>query len=278
MKPTKRYTTKELTQLRAVLYDILSEIVRVCDKHNIDYFAIGGTAIGALYDKDILPWDDDVDLGMTRENYNKFLEVAPSELGAGYFLSWIGTDSHTPFYYAKVKKNGTEFIEEKYKHIQMHQGIFVDIFPFDNVPDSPLFRKLQFKISNFLKTCFMAKEVWMWQHFGTCNLSQPLPRSIISTFACKCMTFLFSKQLLFRMLELTQTWYNNKVCQCQGLTITEVDYFSQANIKQPILRAFGPLMIKTPNDIEAFMQENSLKRFTEEEGWQRNHYPYKLEF
>lgn len=275
--PTKRYTTTELAQLRVVLYEILGEIIRVCDKHEIDYFAIGGTAIGALYDHDILPWDDDVDLGMTRENYNKFLQVAPSELKPDFFLSWLETDSHTPFYYAKVKKEGTAFVEEKYKHIKMHQGIFVDIFPFDNIPDSPFFRKLQFKLSNFLKTCFMAKEVWMWKHFGECDLSQPLPRSLISTFACRCMT-VFSKHQLYRMLELVQTWFNNTTCRSQGLTITEVDYFTHDNIKRPILRKFGPLMIKTPNDIEAFMQENSLKRFTEEEGWQRNHYPFKLEF
>lgn len=277
MDLSKRYTTTELAQLRAVLYDILGEIIRVCDKHNIDYFAIGGTAIGALYDNDILPWDDDVDLGMTRENYNRFLSIAPQELKSDYFLSWLETDPHTPFYYAKIKKNGTVFLEDKYKNVKMHQGIFVDIFPFDNIPDAPFFRKVQFKLSNFLKTCFMAKEVWMWKHFGKCDLSQPLPRSLISTFACRCMTF-FSKRQLYRMLELVQTWYNNKVCQCQGLTITKVDYFTQANIKKPILRKFGPLMIKTPNDIEAFMQENSLKRFTEEEGWKKNHYPYKLEF
>ena len=278
MKLIQQYTTKELTQLRAVLYDILSEIIRICDKHDINYFAIGGTAIGALYDKGILPWDDDVDIGMTRKNYNKFLAVAPSELKPEYFLSWLETDPHTPFNYAKIKKNGTTFIEDKYKHIKMHHGIFVDIFPFDNVPDSPFFRKLQFKISNFLKTCFMAKDVWMWKHFGSCDLSQPLPRSIISTFACRCVIMVFSKYQLYRMLEIVQTWYNNKICQNQGLTITEVDYFTQANINKTILRTFGPLMIKTPNDIEAYMLQNSLKRFTEEEGWQRNHYPYKLEF
>ena len=51
----KQYTPEELTQLHQVLYEILEEIVRICDKHNIPYFVIGGTAIGALYDKAILP-------------------------------------------------------------------------------------------------------------------------------------------------------------------------------------------------------------------------------
>ena len=96
----------------------------MCQKHNIPYFVIGGTAIGALYDQAILPWDDDIDIGMTRENYNKFLKVAPEELGPSYFLSWIETDPHTPYYFAKVKKNDTLFVEEMFKNVPMHPGIF----------------------------------------------------------------------------------------------------------------------------------------------------------
>ena len=73
----KKYTAEELDLLHTELYDILGETIRVCQKHDIPYFVIGGTAIGALYDQGILPWDDDIDIGMTRENYNKFLKVAP---------------------------------------------------------------------------------------------------------------------------------------------------------------------------------------------------------
>ena len=85
----KQYTPEELTQLHQVLYEILEEIVRICDKHNIPYFVIGGTAIGALYDKAILPWDDDIDIGMKREDYNKFLQIASQELRA--ILSFMDT-------------------------------------------------------------------------------------------------------------------------------------------------------------------------------------------
>ena len=83
----KKYTAEELDLLHAELYDILGETIRVCQKHNIPYFVIGGTAIGALYDQAILPWDDDIDIGMTRENYNKFLKVAPGELGPSYIAA-----------------------------------------------------------------------------------------------------------------------------------------------------------------------------------------------
>ena len=111
----KEYNQEELTLLHAELYDILSEVIRVCNKYNISYFAIGGTAIGALYDQAILPWDDDIDIGMTRDNYNRFIEIAPKELGSNYFLSYQNTDPHTPYYFAKVKKNNTLFVEELFK-------------------------------------------------------------------------------------------------------------------------------------------------------------------
>ena len=94
---------------------------------------------------------------MTRENYNKFLKVAPGELGPSYFLSWIETDPHTPYYYAKVKKNNTLFVEEMFKNVPMHPGIFVDIFPFDRIPDNKLLRQMQSGILGFLKCCLMEK-------------------------------------------------------------------------------------------------------------------------
>ena len=100
----KHYSSQELEKLHEVLYEILAEVVRVCTKHDIPYFVIGGTAIGALYDKAILPWDDDIDIGMKRDDYERFLQIAPRELGQDYFLSWLGTDPRTPYHFTKVKK------------------------------------------------------------------------------------------------------------------------------------------------------------------------------
>lgn len=77
----RKYTPDELRRLHAELYDILGETVRVCRENGIPYFLVGGTAIGALYDNAILPWDDDVDIGMTRDAYERFLRIAPASSG-----------------------------------------------------------------------------------------------------------------------------------------------------------------------------------------------------
>ena len=136
------YSKDDLDRLHLELVDILQEIIRVCNVLNIDYFIQGGTAIGAFFNQGFVPWDDDIDLGMTRDNYTRFIKDAPAVLSDAYFLQSFETESLTPFYFIKVRKNNTLFVEYHYKDMPIHHGIFVDIFPFDNVPDSPRIEKI----------------------------------------------------------------------------------------------------------------------------------------
>ena len=151
-----RYDDRDLQRLHTELYEILAEIDRVCKKHNIPYFIQGGSAIGAFYNKGVVPWDDDVDVGMTRENYNRFLDLAPAELDSRYFLEWFGTESNTPFYFAKIKKNNTLFVEQIWRNMDIHHGIFVDIFPYDRIPDNRWLEKMHRFAAKFWINCFMA--------------------------------------------------------------------------------------------------------------------------
>lgn len=261
----REYTPDVLRLLHRELYDILSKVVKVCEKYKIEYFVIGGTLIGAKYDHSILPWDDDVDIGMTRENYNRFLQVAQNELGDGYFVSSFDSEPHTPFFYAKVHKNNTLFVEEKYKGIDMHQGVFVDIFPFDNVPNKNYLRKFQFKVVNFLKTCLMGKEVWMWKYFKKCEIKDPLQRSLLSTFLCWCIVSLFSKKTIYDTLLYFMVFYNNRQTTHIGLVVTQVDYFETLSVRNLQNLSFGPLTVRATSNIEEYMKYNSLHRFTQDE-------------
>ena len=158
----KGYSSDELKTLHKELYQILEEIIRICTKYDIPYFIQGGTAIGAFYENAILPWDDDIDIGLTRENYNRFLEIAPKELNKDYFLQHVLTDSHTPFYFTKIRKNNTMFVEKDFKHLPIHHGLYIDVFPFDKVPDNKLLQKSQRIIANFFNCCFMGNVICMW--------------------------------------------------------------------------------------------------------------------
>ena len=277
----KRYTLEELTQLHTELYDILQETIRICKKHDIPYFLIGGTAIGALYDRAILPWDDDIDIGMTRPHYNRFLEIAPQELGEEYFLSWIGSDPRTPYYYAKVKKHHTLFVEPLFADVPMHQGIFIDVFPFDRIPDNRFLQRCQYNLVNFLKCCLMGKEKWLWKYFGTCEVENPSNRGRIPCLLNKIVDVTLSKKSIYRLMVGAQSLFNKCRTRYYNNVVTKTDHVLETILQQLQPVPFGPLEATVPYDLEGFLRYNypSLHRFTEEEQDKINdHYPAVLSF
>ena len=133
----------QLTQL-----EIAKEIKRVCDEYNICYFLEGGTLLGAVRHKGFIPWDDDMDISMTRENYEKFLKIAPDALDSKYRIQTWDTSEYVPLPFAKVMKRDTIFLES-YANPNVYNEIWVDIFPRDHYPDEKneqkeMRRKIQF--------------------------------------------------------------------------------------------------------------------------------------
>ena len=124
----------ELNVLQGHIYSIFVEFDRICRKHDIKYSMEGGTLMGAVKYQDFVPWDDDIDVVMVREEYEKFLCVAPAELNENFFLQSYNNVPDFPLNYAKLCLNGTEIYDYDYSHLKtMHHGIFIDIFPIDNV-------------------------------------------------------------------------------------------------------------------------------------------------
>lgn len=127
--------TDTLKQLQKTQLEILSKVAEVCERNNITYFLIAGTLLGAERHKGFIPWDDDLDIGIPRKDYNRFLSVCRDEnaLGEKYFLHHITTDKYYWLPFAKVRKNGTVFAEESIRNIESNKGIFIDVFPLDYV-------------------------------------------------------------------------------------------------------------------------------------------------
>ena len=266
-------------QLHTMLYQILAEIDRVCKRHDIPYFIQGGSAIGAFYNKGIVPWDDDVDVGMTRENYNRFLEVAPKELGAEYFLEWFGTESNTPFYFAKVKRNNTLFVEHIWKDMDIHHGVFVDIFPYDRVPNNKTLEKLHRFSVKFWVNCFMGKQIWLWRHCGKCQIENPLPKSWISCAAIRVVSSLLSRKAIYNKMCRVMGRYNN--CETEYINIVRMpkDQIRRRYAENPVLMEFGGMMIPVPDNVEEYLRHHypNLRPVLPVEE-QVNHAPYKLNF
>ena len=118
-----------IREKQLVMYGIMKEIVRVCDKHNITYYLSGGTLLGAVRHHGFIPWDDDVDLEMPWKDYKRFLRIAPQELPKDLFVQTFYTDPGYPNVFAMVRKSGTTAMPVSQKDLGIHWGIEVDIFP-----------------------------------------------------------------------------------------------------------------------------------------------------
>ena len=125
---------EELRDVQLVELEILIKFAEICEKNNLRYFLDGGTLLGAIRHKGFIPWDDDIDLGMPREDYEKFMEVGQRELGNDYFVQHRATDRNCPFDFMKIRKQNTVFLEWNKRNIEMHHGIFIDVFPYDKLP------------------------------------------------------------------------------------------------------------------------------------------------
>ena len=97
----------EIKDVQRVELDILIKVARLCEERGFTYFIESGTALGAVRHGGFIPWDDDIDIGMPRQDYEKFLDIAQEELGDEYFVQTRKTDPNAPFSFAKVRKNGT---------------------------------------------------------------------------------------------------------------------------------------------------------------------------
>lgn len=136
--------SSEMKKVWAVLFDLLNVFQRVCAKHNIKWWGDAGTILGAARHKGMIPWDDDIDVMLMRDDYNKLCEIAPKEFSHPYFFQTEQTDKGSCRGHAQLRNSETTGIlkGEVKRKLQFNQGIFLDIFPIETIPnDETLFQK-----------------------------------------------------------------------------------------------------------------------------------------
>lgn len=140
-----------LRQQQEVLLSLLQEFDRICKKHHIPYQLFAGTALGALRHGGFIPWDDDLDVIMLRPDYERFMALAPAELDETHYCLQQEHSPHWPLFFSKLRKNGTTCYERYIpKDPLTHHGVYMDIFPCDNLSDRRLFGKFQFYLSKIV--------------------------------------------------------------------------------------------------------------------------------
>lgn len=274
-----KYNSDILRQLHQELKQTMKEVIRVCEQASIPYFIQGGTAIGAHFFDDIVPWDDDIDLGMTRENYIRFLHEAPALLSKDYILQEFTTEPNTPFYYAKIRKVGTRFVESEWVGLPIAEGIYIDIFPYDLIPDDEsLARKQRAKV-RFWVNCFMAKSVWLWRWFGKANNGVVFPKSFISCLAIRIVSLLYSKEQIYTKLNRELTRYNHTSASRYNIVRMPKDMISVAAIEALEQRTFGDMKVMAPSNLESYLRNHygDIQKWLPEDK-RLNHAPEILRF
>lgn len=125
-----------LQELHKVEVEILDEFVRICDKYNLKYFLVGGTLLGAVRHKGFIPWDDDLDVGLQRKDYEKFTEVIEKELNPKYMVDNKYTNHKYYLNFTKIRKKKTLFIQDIQENYDGPKGIWIDVFPFDEAKNN----------------------------------------------------------------------------------------------------------------------------------------------
>ena len=130
----KEYTPEILEKLQKTELGILKDFDEFCRDNGIEYFACGGTAIGVMRHDGFIPWDDDIDVGMTRENFDRFISLF-FKLSDRYKLITYESTENYPLMNARLALEGTSFKEDCFKNLDLDNGIFLDIFCFDHIFD-----------------------------------------------------------------------------------------------------------------------------------------------
>ncbi len=121
----------ELQQRELQIFKAFSE---VCKKLGLKYFLVCGSALGAVKYNGFIPWDDDMDVGLPRKDYELFCEKAQSLLPKYYFVQTYKTDKNLPYLYCKIRDSRTTYIEKSVSNLDINHGVYIDVFPLDGYP------------------------------------------------------------------------------------------------------------------------------------------------
>lgn len=129
--------------------EMLKHFIDICEKYRLRYFLVEGSCLGAVRHKGFIPWDDDIDVGMPRGDYDKFLSIAQAELPNNFFLQNHCTDKEYPMSFSKIRNSDTTFIEKSLQNCDINHGIYIDVFPLDGFTSNCI-KKVFFIIKKYL--------------------------------------------------------------------------------------------------------------------------------
>jgi putative licD1 protein len=248
--------TKELQpRWNAVIIDVLSVFIRICEAQGLRYFCAGGTAIGAVRHQGMIPWDDDIDVFMPRPDYDRFLALAAHSMPEGYeVLSPYATKDY-PMYFAKMCNARTTLLENE--RIPCVFGLYIDIFPLDGACDDveTCYReKRRFKrLMNKLEA--VSTHNSFGEYVGLLTKRREWGRFAVKTVAFCCRSWL--RQWLLKQMDSIAYGHDyalsSRVVTYSG-AYQRQEIYPKAWLETPQMFAFEGLMVNLPHDYDAYLR------------------------
>lgn len=151
------FVSSKMKRIWAAELNMLKIFDALCRKHGLKYYACYGTLLGAVRHKGFIPWDDDMDVFMMRDDYTKLLQIAPKEISEPYFFQNVYTDSMV-WGFSKIRDSRTTAIEFPDMQESFNQGLFIDIFPIDSTDDGTPGMQMVTQIKHNIWDCIYNRE------------------------------------------------------------------------------------------------------------------------
>lgn len=235
-----------MTERQAKLVEMMQYFHSFCEKHQITYYAIGGTALGAVRHKGFIPWDDDMDLGVPRTDYERLKDLANVlESESKFKIEFPLENKEYVFAYAKLYDTSTTLIESARKPIK--RGIYIDLFPLDGLGNDEQealknFKKVDKKLNLLYARTRSFDKGYSWYK----NLA---------IFFARCMPkFILGKDKLIKDIEKLSKKYNYEQSAYVGNLVGawhEKEMVQKAWLGQPLLVPFETGHIFIPENADA---------------------------
>lgn len=236
--------SSDMKKVWSIQMEIAKHIIDVCNRNGLKVWADWGTLLGAVREHGFIPWDDDIDLMMMRDDYEKLISIASDEFKHPFFFQSAYTEKDYYRGHAQVRYDGTSAILPSDIDQHFHQGIFVDVFVYDNIPD-----KMGRRWKRTLRNATIARKILLTANYQGFSLKKPFTsiKYLISRILCG----IFGPMNIYRFFERQFTRFNSEECRqiaCPTFDMKRVDKEAKDRVwyDKTVMLPFEDIMLPAP--------------------------------
>lgn len=237
----------KLEEIKKIELDMIKEIKRICEENDIKYFLVGGSLLGAVRHGGFIPWDDDLDIGMLREDYEKFRKVAPGELPEGYAYQSPGTEPDSHYIFDKIRLKDTFFTTKFSNRFKIENGLFIDILIYDKTSTDKKKQKWHITALRWMTRLINIR----WVNAPRKGVAYKFSKIFLPVMR------LFPLSFYHKIFDIILKWYNKSsshyLIDGVGLNI-ERGAFSDEWFNNLIELPFEGIMLPAPADYDGYLR------------------------